>query len=168
VECDSWIPESSFTLKTVPDKLLQPLSCIANAYRNALIIFLHSIIDLMLDPETGYLSIYQEGIIRQLIPVTKSTASLRCLIDIASIPDGLPCEAGLLPILFLIACETNREDEFDAAFQRIVKLERNVGIGNIQTARKMLELINRRKMCPGRPRNWRYIMRESAWDLIVS
>lgn len=139
-----------------------------NAYKNAITVHLHSIADFMQESETNGLSVYQHGQLCHSISVSKADAARRCLSSISLIPNGHPCQPGLLPILFIVACEADCLTEFEAAFERIVKLEENVGLGNIQMARTILEKVKESKLLPGIQRNWRCTLRESNFDLIVS
>ncbi|KAL7948069.1 fungal-specific transcription factor domain-containing protein [Trichoderma barbatum] len=103
-----------------------------------------------------------------LLPVEKAEAVTDCLAAVARVPLGCPEEAGLLPLLFIIACETNRQDQAKEALQRVEALGSHIGLGNVRCASMLLKQIWLRRSTQRDFHDWRGLLAKVKWDLIIT
>ena len=133
------------------------LEHVARAYESAITACMLSIID-----ETPGLT---DGL-RDVLP-SKEAALTDCLSHIDHVPCNSPEEAGLLPLLFIVACETNNVEQMRTVQRRVAILETHVGLGNIRSAATLL-----RQIWLGREQSpctdWRTVLELSDWDLITT
>jgi len=148
------------------------LEHISQAYEGAIYTCLHSAIEELvkrckLCNRTARL-VQEVEQLKAMIPVTKQDALERCLAGIEAVPCQSPEEAGLLPVLFVVACETDDPNHVAIVMQRLDVLEAHIGLGNIHSAVILLrEILDRRAR--GRKRNdWRNLLAASSWDLIIT
>ncbi|KAL6856559.1 fungal-specific transcription factor domain-containing protein [Trichoderma novae-zelandiae] len=103
-----------------------------------------------------------------LLPTTKADALTECLAAVARVPLGCPEEAGLLPLLFIAACETNRPDQAREALQRVEALGSHIGLGNVKCASALLNQVWKRRSTQGSFSDWRGLLAKAKWDLIIT
>lgn len=136
---------------------------VANAYRYALIAYLHIILDLLKRNSKDDSRLLQCQRIRNLLPKTKDEAISSCLWDISHVPEGSHSAIGLAPLLFIVAAETRNETEFATASDRLQRVAKMSNLGNLTTAKELLD-----KVKQSNATDWRRILKSSKWDLIVS
>jgi hypothetical protein len=144
---------------------VQRLGHVSSAYKSAVHACLHSVVE--------ELSARQETApawetIRRTLPVSKEVALTGCLEDIDLVPCNCPEEAGLLPVLFIVACETDSPEQVRAVLRRVAVLEAHVGLGNIRYAAALLREVWARRMRRPRWHGWRRLLATSNWDLIIT
>ncbi|ETS03298.1 hypothetical protein M419DRAFT_75762 [Trichoderma reesei RUT C-30] len=108
------------------------------------------------------------GYLHALLPMTKADALTECLAAVARVPLGCPEEAGLLPLLFIVACETNRPEQAREALQRVEALGSHIGLGNVRCASALLNQVWKRRSEKGNFSDWRGLLADANWDLIIT
>ncbi|KAK4071059.1 transcriptional regulator family: Fungal Specific TF [Trichoderma aggressivum f. europaeum] len=103
-----------------------------------------------------------------LLPVEKAEALTDCLAAVARVPLGCPEEAGLLPLLFIIACETQVQDQAKEALVRVEALGSHIGLGNVRCAQMLLKQVWARKSVQRDFHDWRGLLAKVKWDLIIT
>ncbi|KAL6835903.1 fungal-specific transcription factor domain-containing protein [Trichoderma sp. SZMC 28015] len=103
-----------------------------------------------------------------LLPVEKAEALTDCLAAVARVPLGCPEEAGLLPLLFIVACETNRQDQAKEALLRVEALGSHIGLGNVRCASLLLKEVWAKKSVQKDFHDWRGLLAKVKWDLIIT
>lgn len=103
-----------------------------------------------------------------LLPAAKAEALTDCLAAVARVPLGSPEEAGLLPLLFIVACETSRQDQAKEAVARVEALGNHIGLGNVRCASMLLRQIWYRRSTQGHFHDWRGLLAKVKWDLIIT
>ncbi|KAK1255700.1 hypothetical protein MKX07_007959 [Trichoderma sp. CBMAI-0711] len=108
------------------------------------------------------------GYLHALLPMTKADALTECLAAVARVPLGCPEEAGLLPLLFIVACETNRPEQAREALQRVEALGSHIGLGNVRCASALLNQVWKRRSEQRNFSDWRGLLAKAKWDLIIT
>ncbi|KAL7813403.1 fungal-specific transcription factor domain-containing protein [Trichoderma gracile] len=103
-----------------------------------------------------------------LLPMTKADALTECLAAVARVPLGCPEEAGLLPLLFIVACETSRPEQAREALQRVELLGSHIGLGNVRCASALLNQVWMRRSKQVNFSDWRGLLADAKWDLIIT
>lgn len=103
-----------------------------------------------------------------LLPMAKADALTECLAGIARVPLGAPEEAGLLPLLFIVACETTREDQAQEALLRVEALGNHIRLGNVRCASDLLKEVWLRRSTQPNFHDWRGLLAQLQWDLIIT
>ncbi|KAH6607066.1 hypothetical protein Trco_003379 [Trichoderma cornu-damae] len=103
-----------------------------------------------------------------LLPVAKAQALTDCLAAVARVPLGCPEEAGLLPLLFIVGCETDRQDEAKEVLLRVKALGSHIGLGNVRCASALLKQVWYRRAAQRDFRDWRGLLATVKWDLIIT
>lgn len=147
---------------------LRHIQHVAEAYKNVVLIAIHAAIDTIAErrPATG-LDLHWQSL-RDLLPSTKGDALADCLQAISLVPMGCPEEAGLLPLLFLIICETTRADQTCEALQRVEGVVNSTGLGNVRYTGALLKQVSKRKAALDGWHDWRGLLAKARWDLIIS
>ena len=139
------------------------LERIANAYRHAIVAYLHTVVEVIEANTTRDELLLQCLGMRSLLVSTKSQAISACVRDIVSVPDDRSCAVGLVPLLFIVATETGDRGEFEIASERLQAILKVACLGNVAPA---LELLQRVQQTDAG--DWRQILRNFGWDLIVA
>lgn len=142
---------------------VERLECIANAYRHALIMYLHVILDAISEASSKNASLLDYSKVRGLATLSKSDAISACLQDTHLVPAGDPSEVGLVPLLFIIASETKDDTEFDMASTRLSTIFQSAALGNVGMALELLYKMRRVKSL-----HWRQVLKVCEWDLVVT
>ncbi|KAL7956373.1 fungal-specific transcription factor domain-containing protein [Trichoderma compactum] len=171
-------------------------SHIAEAYRCAVIACIHAALEILAERERGgvvysplvpmeELSLQSDwqpqstipisipiridwASLHALLPVEKAEALTDCLAAVARVPLGCPEEAGLLPLLFIVACETQRQDQAKEALLRVEALGSHIGLGNVRCAQMLLKQVWARKSVQRDFHDWRGLLAKVKWDLIIT
>lgn len=143
---------------------LRYLELVALAYENLTVVCLHSALGDIIAQGSAHCL----GDLPGLIGKSKSHALDDCMEAMNSIPCGSTEEAGLLPLLFVVACEAHSLDQMLRVMHRVDVLESNVGIGNIRCVQTLLQELWVRRLSSGQWDDWRSVLVTSKWDLIVS
>ncbi len=147
----------------INSETVQQLDDIASAYRNVLVAYLHIILDGVEEHQAigaGLLECHQ---LRSLLPLAKDEAISRSIRDILCVPEDSPSAVGMVPLLFVVASLTKDLDEFNIVFGRLAALDESARLGQIHTACELLERIR-----PAIPSDWRQVVKDRKWDLIIS
>ncbi|KAL2205796.1 hypothetical protein CC79DRAFT_1357824 [Sarocladium strictum] len=167
-----WTAEHFLVPPSMTNDVVKCLEHISQAYEGAIYTCLHSTIEELVKRCKVYdrnkTMVREVEQLKAMIPVTKQDALERCLAGIQAVPCQSPEEAGLLPVLFVVACETDDPNHVAIVMQRLNVLEAHIGLGNIHSAVILLrEILDRRAR--GRKRNdWRNLLAASSWDLIIT
>jgi hypothetical protein len=147
--------------KGISEDTLFRLRMVAECFRDAAYIYLHSTLDRM---ASGTGNPILPSLWPSFISVTKSEAVRRCLLRIASLPLDEHCEYSALTFpLFMCGCETDEDADRECVFESLSKLEANFGIGNVKRAKELLRLL-----WDGERRHWMDVLEELGWNLIVA
>ncbi|KAF9886027.1 hypothetical protein FE257_012083 [Aspergillus nanangensis] len=143
--------------KGISEDTLDRLRMVAECFRDAAYIYLHSTLERACQGTSPSLW-------APFVSVTKSEASRRCLERIESFPLDEHCEYSALTFpLFMIGCETENSLARESIFQSLTKLEINFGIGNVKRAKELLSLL-----WAGEKRHWMDVLEQLRWNLIVA
>ncbi|GES63048.1 C6 transcription factor [Aspergillus terreus] len=147
--------------KGISEDTLFRLRMVAECFRDAAYIYLHSTLERM---ASGTGNPILPSLWPSFISVTKSEAVQRCLLRIASLPLDEHCEYSALTFpLFMCGCETDEDADRERVFESLSKLEANFGIGNVKRAKELLRLL-----WDGERRHWMDVLEELGWNLIVA
>ncbi|KAF4458443.1 hypothetical protein FALBO_14823 [Fusarium albosuccineum] len=142
------------------------LQHVAQAFESCLLVCLHSIIEdsaqSSRDADPG--SYWEE--ISHMLPTSKQEALQACIREIDLVPMDGSVEAGLLPLLFVVACESHDFDESLAAIQRVDRLGSNIGIGNQCYAGVLVREIWTHRL-QHHEGSWRDFLKTSDWKNII-
>ena len=151
-------PSDELTLETI-----DCLDHIANAYRNALVAYLHIILNAIEANATTDGLVLQCLGMRSLLVSTEAEAISACMRNMVCVPADQSCAVGLVPLLFIVASETRNQTEFEIASQRLQAILKRACLGNIAPA---LELLQKAQQVSSG--DWRQILKGFGWDLIVT
>lgn len=170
---------------------LTRLQLVAECFRDAAFIFLHSTLERMnqnIPPQSFHnslsedlhpYSIPQAADWTHLVSVPKSTAIHRCLARIQSFPLDDHCEYSALTFpLFISGCESDVFEHRDLIIESLGKLQDNFGIGNVERAKEVLRILWARQDADahvsfgigvnGKKVHWMDILEELQWELILA
>ncbi len=149
------------------DKLKPNISAdlwhIASAYRHATIVYLHDVLENVGSRWTSDAGVLQSRQIRSLLSRSKDEAVTSCMADILKIQEGSPSIFGLAPLLFIVASESRDWTESNDAFDRLTRVWKKTGLGNLGTALDLLSTTREDRIM-----DWRKVLKGKHWDLIVS
>lgn len=140
---------------------------IARAYEATVYAYLHSTID-ELAREDSFC--HDDGLwpeLYRLIPIGRSKATANCYQEISSVPVGCPEEPGLLPLLFIISCISENAEQTWVAFKRVESLAANFCLGNMNFIREFVFEIWSRRVKSSDWSDWRKLLADFKWDLIL-
>lgn len=152
----------------MPLETAESLQHVAQAFESSLLICLHSIVENGLqhggNDKPGSQWDHTVGV----LPASKEEALERCIREIDLVPLDGQVEAGFLPLLFVVACETNDLGQSLAAIQRVDRLGTNIGIGNQCYAGVLVREIWAHRLRQDKS-SWRDFLKNSDWkDLILT
>lgn len=111
---------------------LTSLQHVAEGLANCILVCLHLALDEF--ASSGDLSTMELDELHQTLPTSKPEALQRCYKSTQAVPYHNQVEAGLLPLLFVIACETEIPELRLEMIARIDNLANSFGIGNQRNA----------------------------------
>jgi hypothetical protein len=164
-------------------KTIENSSHIAEAYRCAVIACIHAVLEIVAERPVPPVELqshyeYQSQLppsqpidwasLHALLPVAKAEALTGCLAAVARVPVGDPEEAGLLPLLFIVACETTRQDQAKEALLRVEALGSHIGLGNVRCASALLKQVWYKRSTQRDFHDWRGLLAKVKWDLIIT
>ncbi|RFU34152.1 hypothetical protein B7463_g2144, partial [Scytalidium lignicola] len=161
----------SYTVPSgVSPKHLQNLELVAEAYRFAAYIYLHSIQRQVSLEELSHSQNkeFDLNLSYSNIPSTTEDAITRCLDVIDKIPCGDGCESSLVLPLFLAGCETNNPAQITTVIRKFMKMEQTIGLGNIRRAREVVQKVWYSAAEVTGKRHWQLVVQELGWDLILT
>lgn len=170
---------------------LTRLQLVAECFREAAFIFLHSTLERMnMNPPPRPQSsnnklagsalpntIPETTDWTHLISTPKSTAIHRCLARIQSFPLDDHCEYSALTFpLFISGCESDVFEHRDLIIESLGKLQDNFGIGNVERAKEVLRVLWAKRDAQslfgaemtGKKVHWMDILEELQWELILA
>ena len=141
---------------------------VANCFRYAAYIFLHSSLERMAWPTTTTTTVAQPNILRSQISYSKSQALQNIINLLHSHPPDSHTELSALTFpLFIAGCECEGEDEQLSLILGALKtLEVNFGIRNTIRAQEMIGLYWRSDSLRQR-RHWLDLLEDMDWDLLL-
>lgn len=139
------------------------LTYIADAYKSALCIYLHIILDEMTKATEDNANSIAYSNIHSLISITKDEAISACIQQTSLVLDEDPCVVGLVPLLFIVASETKISSEFELACIRLSTIFKSACLGNVGTTLELLQKMQRITSV-----HWRQILKICEWDLLVT
>ncbi|KAB8255293.1 fungal-specific transcription factor domain-containing protein [Aspergillus pseudonomiae] len=147
--------------KGATDASLARLRMVAECFRDAAYIYLHSTLERM---SQGIVARNLPSLWSSFISRTKQVALRRCLDRIQSFPLDENCEYSALTFpLFIAGCESESPAARELVIQSLSKLESNFGIGNTKRAKELLNILwNGEKM------HWLDVLEQLKWDLILA
>ncbi|KAB5582955.1 fungal-specific transcription factor domain-containing protein [Coniochaeta sp. 2T2.1] len=165
----NWTAEHFLIPNGMTQETIARLEHVSRAYENAVHACLHSVIEELSAREGTQQEVWDhwDGL-RGMLPVSKEAALTGCIDDIRLVPCDSPEEAGLLPVLFIVACETDSPEQMMTVLQRVTVLEAHVGLGNIRYAAALLREVWSRRMQLRQWHGWRGLLATTNWDLIIT
>ncbi|KAF3398101.1 hypothetical protein F1880_005715 [Penicillium rolfsii] len=175
----TWTPSS--TRLNIPQDLTQStlvrLKLVAECFRDAGYIYLHSILEHMTrDISPTYHTTSQRPSTTDwstLITTPKHVAIDRLLARIQSFPLDDHCEYSALTFpLFIAGAESDGFEHRELVLQSLSKLQENFGIGNTLRAKDVLRILWARQdavdQVPSRRVHWMDILEELQWELTLA
>ncbi|KAJ5082108.1 hypothetical protein N7532_011151 [Penicillium argentinense] len=156
---------------------LNRLQLVAECFRDAAFIYLHSILERMAMQPTPTKDTFDPDEWTSLISIPKSTAVDRCLLRIESFHLDDHCEYSALTFpLFISGCESHDFEHRDLVVESLSKLQSNFGIGNTKRAKDVLKLLwarrdayNEDPFTTGVEKvHWFDVLEELQWDLTLA
>ncbi|KAB8238630.1 fungal specific transcription factor domain-containing protein [Aspergillus alliaceus] len=147
--------------KGITDGSLLRLRMVAECFRDAAYIYLHSTLERMSQSSMAHNlpSLWSSFISRK-----KPVALRRCLDRIQSFHLDENCEYSALTFpLFIAGCESESPAERELVSQSLGKLEMNFGIGNVKRAKELLNIL-----WSGEKMHWLDVLERLKWDLILA
>ena len=142
---------------------MRSLNHIAAAYRHATIAHMHMVMDLIeTNTAEDHLLLQCIGL-RTLLSSSKSDEISNCFVEMSCVPNDRSCAVGLVPLLFLVAIETSDRNEHEVAVERLQHIVNTACLGNVATALKLLQAQRQIKS-----ENWRQLLRNLGWDIIIA
>ncbi|KAL4808467.1 fungal-specific transcription factor domain-containing protein [Aspergillus unguis] len=165
---------SSDTTYIIPrgmsEAALARLRLVAESFRDAAYIYLHSILERMMISSQSPSSPASPVQYPARISVPKPHAISNLLSRLKAQPVSNNCEFSALTFpLFIAGCEASPEDEEDRALimQTLTALEGNFGIGNVKRAKQVLGVVWNGNY-HGKGRHWVDVLEGLGWDLILA
>ncbi|KAJ5825945.1 hypothetical protein N7474_003083 [Penicillium riverlandense] len=165
---------------------LTRLQLVAECFRDAAFIHLHSILERMIthrndsydiasiDDRDNTTPSHLPNQLIDLISTPKATAVHRCLSRVESLHLDHHCEYSALTFpLFIAGCESTTAVQREVVTQSLDKLQDNFGIGNVRRAKELLASLWMRRDAedPDGPSNhvhWLDVLEELGWELILA
>ncbi|KAJ5247350.1 hypothetical protein N7468_002333 [Penicillium chermesinum] len=153
---------------------LTRLQLVAECFRDAAFIYLHSVLEWLAIKVLGQASSLQMTDWSSLVSIPKSMAVQRCLARVETFPLDDHCEYSALTFpLFISGCENETIGHRDLVLRCLGKLQVNFGIGNVRRAKELLGILWARQDASaqhevGSPVHWLDILDELQWDLILA
>ncbi|KAF3028278.1 hypothetical protein E8E15_010706 [Penicillium rubens] len=180
-----------------PPATLTRLQLVAECFRDAGFVYLHSIMERISRTHPHTSSTASPGIIVNtqlelegnpplpaqdwlpLVSTPKNVAVCRCLGRIETFPLGDHCEYSALTFpLFISGCESDDVADRELVLRSLSKLQDNFGIGNVRRAKELLKILwarqdanfDARFIGMSRQKNvhWLDIVEELGWELILA
>jgi hypothetical protein len=139
------------------------LGHIASGYRHTLVVYLHIILERLMQTHGRDARDLQILMIRSLLPCSKQEAISACLEDVLRVPENSLAFIGSSPLVFIVASETKDSSEFEISLQLLLRLWTRTCLGNIGVALDFLRYIQHANFP-----DWRQALKSRKWDLIVS
>ena len=139
------------------------LEIIARAYKFALVVYLHIILDAVANSVPSHASLLEYSHLRKLIVMTKDGALSACIQDMLLVSDGDPYVVGLVPLLFVVASETKIPTQFQSAVAKLTSILQSSCLGHVGRTLELLQKMQRINSL-----SWRQILQCCEWDLIVT
>lgn len=156
--------------KGINSATFQRLMVIADYYRYAAFIFLHSTIDRIDQSSTSNLQGFSStfwAMAHSLVTFTKPSA-LQSLISLLHSfpPDSHQEFSALVFPLFIAGCECEDNEQLTLILKSLHSLEVNFRIYNTKRAQELLIILSQLRR-EGRPKHWLDLLEELEWDLIL-
>ncbi|KAJ5577890.1 uncharacterized protein N7459_006854 [Penicillium hispanicum] len=164
---------------------LTRLQLVAECFRDGAFIYLHSILERMGMKSASHKwdrpnvpernPYFTEWL--PLISIPKSVAVHRCLARVESFPLDDHCEYSALTFpLFIAGCESDVPEHRGLVLRLLSKLQVNFGIGNVERAKEMLNILWARQDAHDRDQDrgfaqqvhWLDVLEELQWELILA
>lgn len=146
----------------VSEDTLFRLQMVAECFRDAAYVYLHSMLEQMGQNSTTPDTL--PSLWSSFVSLTKSEAVQRCLGRIELLPLDEHCEYSALTFpLFMSGCEADCPAARELVYESLSKLEANFGIGNVKRAKELLKLL-----WEGDRGHWMDILEQLQWNLIVA
>ncbi|KAI9924112.1 hypothetical protein MW887_007352 [Aspergillus wentii] len=146
--------------KGITQACLLRLRMVADCFRDAAYIYLHSTLEKMNQDCSQKLS----STWSRFVSLSKTEALQRCLARVESFPLDAHCEYSALTFpLFIAGCESETSAERDLVIRSLSSLERNFGIGNVKRAKELLTVLWK-----GSGMHWLDVLEQLQWDLILA
>ena len=167
-ESQGWRSDRFIIPQGMSATTIRHLESVADAYQCAVLACLHAAIDNAAERDVMGRHDAEWAALHEMVPISKAAALTECLEAISSVPLGCPEEAGLLPLLFIVACETDRPDQTAESIQRVEALGSHIGLGNVRCTSELLRKVwSFRARSPAR-HDWRNLLALTQWDLIIT
>lgn len=169
---------------------LTRLQLVAECYRDAASIYLHSILECMSmksakanletnDPQSDFEATPCLFNWTSLVSTSKPSAVHHCLSRVETFPLDDHCEYSALTFpLFIAGCESDTFAQRELVLRSLGKLQRNFGIGNVSRAKEVLNILWTRQDAKvqgvtgtgasTREVHWLDILEELKWELILA
>ncbi|GKZ31839.1 hypothetical protein AbraIFM66950_000729 [Aspergillus brasiliensis] len=173
-----WAPTNTTYIipRGITESNLARLRMVANCFRDAAYIYLHSTLERMnqgrASPPPSFNTPLQLELQTPSTPAESPSISLRrsitlhqLLTRIRASPLDEHCEYSALTFpLFIAGCESKDPSDRKLIIQSLDKLEANFGIGNVRRAKEMLNIL----WAGGGDVHWLDMLERLQWDLILA
>ncbi|PWY69561.1 C6 transcription factor [Aspergillus heteromorphus CBS 117.55] len=148
------------TPKGITQANLSRLRMVADCFRDAAYIYLHSTLEKM--SQATLIPLLSSW--AACISLPRSDALRRLLDKVRMCPLDAHCEYSALTFpLFIAGCESKDADDRDLLISSLSKLEVNFGIGNVRRAKELLRILWK-----GGGVHWLDMLDQLQWDLILA
>lgn len=120
---------------------LSGLRHISFAFENCIVLCLHSIIGEFASQGATDTAFEEWREIAEMLPLSKNDALQVCVKEIQAVPTDNQVEAGLLPLLVVVASESRDAEQIRVAIQRVKHLSGSIGMGNQRKASYLLQSV---------------------------
>ncbi|EAA62784.1 predicted protein [Aspergillus nidulans FGSC A4] len=175
--------------KGITQATLSRLRLVAESFRDAAYIYLHSVLERTSLSEVSLpssITSHADWRFEHLISISKTTAIMSLLKRLKTHPIDKNCEFSALTFpLFIAGCETHSEEDRQLIWGMLSVVEANFGIGNVKRAKEALEIVwssctpavdgigddeveTEDKRARGVKKHWADVLNRLGWDLILA
>jgi hypothetical protein len=131
--------------KGITQAALSRLRLVAESFRDAAYIYIHSVLERITLSEVSFpssITSHANWRFEHLISTSKTTAITSLLKRLKSHPIDKNCEFSALTFpLFIAGCETHSKEDRQLIWDMLSVVEANFGIGNLKRAKEVLEIV---------------------------
>ncbi|RDW60395.1 fungal specific transcription factor domain-containing protein [Aspergillus mulundensis] len=156
--------------KGITQATLSRLRLVAESFRDAAYIYLHSVLEQMTTFTSSPNPIRES---KHPISVSKTSAITSLLTRLKIQPIDKNCEFSALTFpLFIAGCETNSKEDREFVLDMLSVVEKNFGIGNVKRAKEVLGLVwgvlGENGVDGDGKTHWADVLDGLGWDLILA
>ncbi|KAH8698306.1 putative C6 transcription factor [Talaromyces proteolyticus] len=166
----SWEKQDFIIPPGISEMTFERLRVVAHHFHYAAFIFLHSIIDIIAQPNLSDLEDPHadfSSMVHSLVVFSKTEALQNLVSLLRTLPPDNHSEFSALTFpLFIAGCEYEERDQLALILDSLQTLELNFGILNTKRAQEFLVNLSRLR-AKGNWKHWLHILEDVDWDLIL-